>query len=215
MMIVPPERLGESDLLFGRPEVFAETWVSRKAFSLYEETPRPVSALFLVCTDIKVHFLTHGGGFLTAKHGDVIFIPKGTRYRVSVEGGTPNGIDTYTVNLDLWDRTGSSVLLCDRIALLSNDREGLLRLHFQKLNEAVHGGYESLMAIKALLYRLLDALVSANRSIPATYYSIRAGVEALRADWSKNERIEHYAALCGVSSTYFIAAFGSGPAKAR
>ena len=56
MMIVPPERLGESDLLFGRPEVFAETWVSRKAFSLYEETHVPFLPFFWYVPTLRFIF---------------------------------------------------------------------------------------------------------------------------------------------------------------
>ena len=160
--------LGGQDLFFGRPEVFAESWVSRKAFGQYRDRSRPVSALFMVCTDIKVHFFGQERAALTAVQGDVIFIPKGVRYHVQVEGGTPNRIDTYTVNLDLKGETGEDVLLSESISRLCNDREGALQPHFQKLNEAAHNGDPgSLLRIKSELYLLLDALSATVAASPA------------------------------------------------
>ncbi|MBE6702360.1 MAG: AraC family transcriptional regulator [Ruminococcaceae bacterium] len=212
--------LGGQDLFFGRPEVFAESWVSRKAFGQYRDRSRPVSALFMVCTDIKVHFFGQERAALTAVQGDVIFIPKGVRYHVQVEGGTPNRIDTYTVNLDLKGETGEDVLLSESISRLCNNREGALQPHFQKLNEAAHNGDPgSLLRIKSELYLLLDALSATVAASPAAYYAIRSGIEALRAEWNQSRRIEEYAALCGISNTYFCRCFrewcGKSPVEYR
>lgn len=212
--------LGGQDLFFSRPEIFAESWVSRKTFGQYRELSRPVSALFMVCTDIRVHFLGQEHTALTAIRGNVIFIPKGARYHVQVEGSTPGCIDTYTVNLDLKNEKGEDILLSESISLLCNDREGTLQSHFQKLNEVTHNGDPTgLLRIKSELYRLLDALSATATASPAAYYAIRSGIEALRAEWSQSRRIEEYATLCGISNTYFCRCFrewcGKSPVEYR
>ncbi|MBQ8357374.1 MAG: helix-turn-helix domain-containing protein [Clostridia bacterium] len=221
MRLIEPEDLRHADLFCGRPEVFPESWASRKHFSLYKETPRPCCALFFIKSDIRVSFFSHSGDTVIARRGDVVFIPQGALYHVSVEGGTPNCIDTYTVNFSLLDHAHESVILSEHIRLLSTRSEGLVELHFQKLNEAVHDSDEggNLLSVRAALYALLDAVVSAASGAPDAYYAIRRGADALCREWNRNEKIETYAALCGVSKAYFYRCFrewtGKSPVEYR
>lgn len=211
------DKLASADLFFGNVEVFPESWATRKHFTQYKENPRPCCALFLVRTDIQVSFFQRSGETVIAHGGAVVFIPAGVCYHVTVEGGTPNHIDTYTVNFKMYDAIGDTVTLADSITLLTNRSEGVIDLHFQKLSEAVHRS--AALKLRAELYGLLDALATTACGSPHTYYSIRAGAEALRLEWNRNEKIDKYAALCGVSATYFYRCFrqwsGKSPVEYR
>ncbi len=215
------EQLREQAVFFDPPEVFPESWISRRTFSQYKELPRPTSALFFVATDIRVCFFPHTGQALTARKGDVVYIPQGSRYHVEVSGGTPHRIDTYTVNFRLQRANGAPVSLDNEIGALAHDGEGSLGMHFQKLNEAVHGarGHGNALRAGAAFYGLLDAVVTLAAGLPGAYYSIRAGADALCRNWNRNERIAVYAAMCGVSETYFYRCFrewtGQSPIEYR
>lgn len=206
--------LSETEVNIAGIEVFAESWVSRKRFALYAETPRPCSALFCVCTDIRVSFCPVGGEPVAAKIGDIVYIPQGLCYRVSVEGGTANGIDTYTVNLRLTDEAGAPLRLGDAVTILTRAPDGRFVPFFARLYER-----RGLLQRKAELFTLLDALNAAESGQPAPYYPIRLGVEALRSEWNRSERIEKYAALCGLSEAYFYQCFrqwaGQSPVEYR
>ena len=220
MRIIEWKTLGEEDVLLGRPEVFPESWESRRGFALYKHDPRPCHALFFVKNDIRVSFFSQNGEELTAKKGDVLFIPQGSLYHVSVEGGTPGDIDTYTVNFTVRDSSGEILTVAERITLLCNGNENVLDMHFQKLFQAAHAGVGgSPLRLRTEFYDLLDALATVAVGHPDALYVIRGGAEALRNEWNRNEPIERYATLCNVSETYFYRCFrewcGQSPVEYR
>ncbi len=218
MRIVTLAELAETQIFFDAPEVFPESWATRKSFSHYKSTPRPCSALFFVKGDLRVHFFAQDGERITAKRGSVIYIPEGTCYHVQVEGGTRDSIDTYTVNHTLRDASGQVLMPAERISLLCEHAEATLGLHFQKLSEAVHQA-AGLLRIYGCTYTLLDAVITAAKGTSNAYYAIRLGVELLREEWHRNEKIEKYAALCGMSNAYFYRCFrawsGQSPVEYR
>lgn len=220
MRLIKLSDLCGEDLFFGRPEVFPESWESRPSFSQYKDNPRPCHALFFVKTDIRVEFFLKNDMPVTARKGDVVFIPQGSLYHVAVDGGTPDSIDTYTVNFGMQDHRGEALTLSERICVLCGNGVGVLDMHFQKLSQAAHIGTEiNLLRLRAELYTLLDAIVAAAAGLPDVYCIIRNGAEALRTEWNQSKPIERYAALCGISETYFYRCFrewsGKSPVEYR
>lgn len=220
MQLINIAELSQRPLFFSDPEVFPEAWDSRRSFSQYRSTPRPFHALFLICTQLNVCFYPQKGQPIYAKQGDVVFIPKHSLYFVEVEGGAPDGIDTYTVNFDMWDADRHELTLSEQIGILCNDLSGTLHMHFQKLSEAAHSGDErrSFLRLRAAFYGMLSAVAAAHEPSNG-YYAIREGAQALHSEWSRNEKIEKYAAMCGVSETYFYRCFrewaGKSPVEYR
>ncbi len=207
MRVIDTAELAQLALDFSDPEVFPEAWESRRFFSQYRNTPRPYHALFLIKAKLNVCFYPEHGQPICAQKGDVVFIPKHTLYHVKVEGGSPNGIATYTVNFDMRDGA-EEVTLAGQICILCNDGDGTLHMHFQKLSETAHSGdgHCNLLRLRAAFYGMLSA-VTAAQAPSNGYYAIREGVDALRTEWNRNEKMEKYAALCGVSETYFYRCF--------
>jgi AraC-like DNA-binding protein len=225
MRTVSPLALSSLDFFVRDTELFPESWTHRHSFSAYADTPRPVSALFLVATDIRVTFYPRRGEPVTATRGDLFFIPEGTRYSVKVAGGSENRIDTYTLNFRLLDPSGESLLFSERISPVARDERRHIEAQLGALGNALHridrhgelreGGF----AVRAELFRLFDLLASPERETDSEYYPIRAGVEALKNEWNLNRRIAEYAALSGVSETYFYRCFrrfsGKSPIEYR
>lgn len=210
-----------TDVRFRNLVVYPEAWTKRKSFSLYKNTPRPCSAFFFICTDITSVFLSDSGESVTARRGDVLYIPQNTMYHARI-GGTPSGqLDTYTVNFELLDETGEPLNLSDRITVLTHSGDDRFTLRTASLARAVRqiDGSRSLLKINAEFYSLLDAIVTAENDRSDKYYPIRIGAEALRSEWNRNERIEKYAEMCGVSNTYFYRCFrewsGRSPVEYR
>ena len=218
MHVISLSELGEKKVYFDDPEVFPESWATRKSFSHYKTVPRPCSALFFIKNDLQVHFYPANGTRITVKKGGAVYIPEGVCYHVQVEGGTPNGIDTYTVNHTLRDACGEVILPARTITLLCERAESSLDLHFQKLSEAIHQSAGQLR-IYGCMYTLLDAVITAAAGTGSAYYSIRIGVERLREEWYLNRKIEAYAKLCNMSNAYFYRCFrawsGQSPVEYR
>lgn len=225
MRILSPAALCSLDFHVRELEVFPESWTNRHGFSAYRDAARPTSALFLVATDIRVFFLPRGGEPIVATRGDLLFIPEGVRYTVRVEGGSVDRIDTYTLNFRLLDTRGEALLFFDRISPIARDERRHIEAQLGVLSNELHRidpqgeRRENGLRVRAELYRLLDLLVSPDSEADSEYYPIRAGVEALKNEWNENKRIAEYAALSGVSETYFYRCFrrfsGKSPIEYR
>lgn len=202
--------------------VFPAVWAERKQFSQYRATPRATSAFFLILSDVRGTFTSEDGTRVDIARGDVLYIPAGIRYRAEFQGGrSETRIDTFTVNFRLLDGTGDEVRLSDGFVCLTGGEGGRFDSYFHRLAESVHsvGEVGSTFRKKADFYALLDALLTHNDAQKDLYYPIRRGIEALRHDWNKNDRIEVYADLCGMSAGYFYRLFrratGMSPVEYR
>ena len=208
------------DINFQDMEIFPEAWIKKHTFTQYKTTPRPCSALVFVCTDIHVHFYPKGENSMTAVKGDLVWIPTGKCYSVEVDGDTGNRIDTYTLNFRLRDG-GEELLLAEDIRVLAREQDRLLETRIQAINNEKNLPPEqrNFLKIKSDFYALLDAIAGSAVENREKYYPIRVGVEALKREWNQNKKIGEYAAMCGVSSTYFYRCFrewaGKSPAEYR
>lgn len=209
-----------SNIDFDIIDVFPENWLHRKEFCLYKNEARPCSALFFVCSKIEVSFfLADGTPEVTARNGDVVFIPKGICYYARVSDDTSEKNDTYTVNLHFFDEQHKEFLLNDRIALLTSFQDNQQEPHLKKLCDAFHLERRNLAKTKGEFFLLLDLIDASATKNDIVYYSIRKGIETFREEWNKNEKIEKYAQLSGVSVTYFYRCFrkwsGKSPVEYR
>lgn len=226
MNIIPLAELRYRNVDFEIADIFPENWAQRKEFSLYYKKERPISALFFVCSDIEVTFASVAGQVITARHGDIVFIPKKSRYRVSVLGKTGMKIDTYTINFKLLDESGDEALLGGGISILTNRQDNLFDLHLKNLFDTFYRiekigdkGARNMTKTKGEFFILLDLIAESESRCKDFYYPIRKGVELFCEEWNLNERIEKYASVCGMSETYFYRCFrkwsGSSPIEYR
>lgn len=224
MRTLSPESLVSTDFFIRDLEIFPESWTRRNSFSQYEQTPRPISAFFLVATDICVTFYPTRGRRITARQGDLIYIPAGITYHVLVEGGSENRIDTYTLNFCLLDDAKAPLLFSERIEVIARDEKRRLETHLSELNNEMHRTDTSkvphgTLRARSLFYRILEFLTQEAPRAEAFYYPIREGAERLKNEWNQNKPIAVYAALSGVSETYFYRCFrrfsGKSPIEYR
>lgn len=220
MKTISVHELCYSDIDFQIADIFPENWLQRKEFSLYKTKPRPCSALFFVCSDIEIFFFqADGTPGITARNGDVVFIPQGIRYYVRVFGVTGEKIDTYTINLHIYDELRNELFLNDRITLLTQYKDNQLEISLKKLSHTFHQEKRNLAKTKGEFFLLLDLIRSSLTQNDEFYYPIRKGAEAFCQEWNKNEKIEKYAQMSGVSVTYFYRCFkkwaGKSPVEYR
>lgn len=206
-------------------EIFKAVWGKRNRWLGYSERKRPRAALFLALSSVVARFVEDSGREVTATCGDVVYIPSGINYRVFFsDGDEHNSIESYTIDFVLADCHGEEVLISDRIinlagdALILADTARKLDEEYHSLSVRLHGESSAItLKTKTLFYSLLCAVSDA--SLRSEEYPLRRGVEALRRDFNKNEKIDDYAALCGMSTGYFYHVFkkwsGKSPVEYR
>lgn len=201
-------------------DIFPEKWERLKSFSLYKDKPRPCSALFFVCSDMEVSFFLADGRFLlTAKDGDVVYIPVGANYYACVEKNADNEIGTYTVNLHFQDEHHKEFVLADQVSLLARRNDNFYDMHLKNLYGMFYQTRRNLLRINGETFLLLDELKNASNQDDKGYYPIRNGVKAFCEEWNKSRRVDDYAQIDGVSVTYFYRCFrrwsGKSPVEYR
>lgn len=226
MKAVSISTLCHMDFDFEIFDIFPANWIQRKEFFLYKQKERPFSALFFVKTDIEVSFFPSESPTVSAKKGDIVFIPCGCRYSVRVEGNTGEKIDTYTINFDLRDEEKNLLTLSDHISILANRQDALWDVRLKNLADTFYriehrDGMKArnFAKIKGDFFLLLNEIANATAQDNEFYYPIRKGMEVFCEEWNQNEKIEKYAKLCGISVTYFYRCFrkwaGSSPVEYR
>ncbi len=199
--------------------VFPENWSRSFQYARYQDAPRPMSGLFIVCSDVEVRYYPKDAPVVVAGKGDVLFIPRGVHYRAEVLGGKGDGIATYTLNFHLLSPEGEELLLADHICVIAHREDGLFAARAAALSGAVHRvESHSRLKIQAALYLFLDALAASAEELQEDH-AIRPGCEALRSEWNRNRKIEEYAAMCGMSPACFYRTFrrcmGKSPVEYR
>ena len=214
--------LRENDIAFSNIEIFPESWSRRNGFYGYSHTPRPLFALFFVCTDIEATFCPEYGENVSASRGDVIFIPRGAIYSVMIDCKTKEKVDTYTVNFginNVENAKGNLPTSPVRVANLPVEMFERYCKNLEAVLTRIEGERSDHIKIRTALYALLDATLVAEPELLAEYYPIRAGIEAIKREWSANEKIEKYARMCGISAAYFYRCFrkwcGKSPVEYR
>ena len=194
-------------------EIFPEGWEKQREFSLYKNKARPCSALFFIFGEMEVFFYSDTET-VTAKKGDVVFIPEGICYYVTILRSAGTRVGTYTVNFDLLDESRHKLLLSDRIKVILSRQDNLFEKRLKVLSDTVHrlddiGNRECHNKIRAKgeFLLLLDEITDTLAMSDDSYYPIRHGIDAFCDEWNKNERIEKYASICGISETYFYRCF--------
>lgn len=227
MKTVPLPSLCYLDFDVRITDIFPENWLRHKEFSLYKSRPRPVSALFFICSDRTVTFTsTDDKPTVTAKRGDVVFIPEGCRYYAQIDGENRKSIDTYTVNLQFFDEERTNFLLADCITILTHRQDNAQELSLRRICDAFHSRTSpvedqrrNMAKAKSELFSLLDLIGTGAFQSDDDFYPIRRGAEAFCEEWNKNEKIEKYAQMSGVSVTYFYRCFrkwsGKSPIEYR
>ena len=186
-------------------ECHRQIWRDGSRWLGYAERPRGASGLLLSCSSMEAEFTLNDGEVMTARGGDAVYIPHGTRYSVTFKngGGEP---DSYTVNFDLFDKRGERLIFCDKIKIF----DGAASQRCITAAGALSAAYifsANRLKLQLYLLEVLDAFSECFERQSEYYYPIRRGVAALLEEWDKNEKIARYAELCGISESSFYLCF--------
>lgn len=215
--ICTPRELSDEYLTLKLIECHRQSW-SRSVWLGYEKEPRFADGFLIICSDIAVRLCDNSGRVLTARRGDCVYVPKGTRYTVSFEGGG-HRTDVYTVNFILCDRDGCELRLSEKMDILTNDVGAECYTAASYLADSVIGYKQNALRLQARFFTLLDLILEMKEERSELFYPIRRGVELMEREWNKNYDISRYSQECGMSETSFYTRFkewsGTSPVKYR
>ena len=198
-------------------ESVRQIWESGKEWRGFSDTMRPMSGISVFVSDVKGVYTFEDRPSVTARKGDIVYIPKGEKYKVRfLDGGFDP--DVYTVNFNLFDFYGEEILLEKSFALFSGISTAKIEELAARLSDAMlfEDGYLKIQSLFFAFLNDLSYLVSSNKQ---EYNPVSQGAELICAEWNKNRRISEYAEICGISEggfyLHFKAWYGKSPVEYR
>lgn len=196
-------------------ECHRQSW-SRSVWLGYENEPRFADGFLLICSDIHVELCDCDGYTLLARRGDCVYVPKGTRYTVSFEGGG-HGTDLYTVNFILSDRENREIRLSEKMDILTEGTGAECYTAASALADSLIAYKPNTVRQQMRFFELLDSLLECDAERSEVFLPIRRGVKLLEKEWNLNYDVCRYARECGMSETSFYVRFkewsGTSPVK--
>ena len=215
--ICTPKELSEEFMSLSLVECHRQSW-SRSVWLGYENEPRFADGFLLICSDIRVELCDCDGYTLLAKRGDCVYVPKGTRYTVSFEGGG-HGTDLYTVNFILSDRESREIRLSEKMDILTEGIGAECYTAASALADSLIAYKSNTVRQQMRFFELLDCILECDAERSEVFLPIRRGVKLLEKEWNLNHDVCRYAQECGMSETSFYVRFkewsGTSPVKYR
>lgn len=185
----------------------------------YTEKPRPNSGFMFIYSPIDVTFHMKDSS-ITAKNGDIVYIPRDLYYRVFIENTIPpESPNSYVVNFNLYDEQNNELFLDDSIRIITNIIPRTFYKEIELLSYVAHDVIKNQLKINSAFLTLLNSVIEASDLRTKAFYPIRHGCLLLQKEWNLNEHISKYAAVCNISETHFNALFkswsGMTPTKYR
>ncbi len=168
------------------------------AFSSIDR-PKKQDMLLLV-RNCQTKYTTKSGKVLDTNDGDVVYVPKGSQYRVECVKDSPNS-SSLQINFLLFDQQNSPFILADEIIIFKTQNP-MVRSLFEKSvmlskNATVYPTIQ-----KAVLFELLCTLAEGN-GVLSSNSIIDAGINYLLSHYTENPSVSFLASLCYVSDEYF------------
>ncbi|MEE0969422.1 MAG: AraC family transcriptional regulator [Clostridia bacterium] len=200
--------------------VTPQTWSVNKNYSGHASSPRPESGFLLASEGTALNYHMPDGRTLTVEDGDMLYLPKGSVYSMTVNRSDDNvWIHDYLINFDLYDKEGRYVLLSETPFIMSNEKQTSVASAVLELSGACHSLRQSPLKIKQLFYTLLEQLLRNTMNKTYEYYPILKAVKYLEKNWNQNVKICELAEMCDMSESNFRKVFskwaGMGPVEYR
>lgn len=179
------------------------------------------SHAFLYIREGEAVFCDNSGRTLTAANGCLVFLPKGTVYRMRYSAAATTFV---LVNFDLLDRHGVDVLFSETVSVVAHDDETLgiakIMLKFEQCSASKN--VSSVLRRKELCYRIFERI---SDSLPGisdeadVSRQIVKGVRLLKQTYLENLPVVAYADASHISVSrfreLFQKQFGMSPVKYR
>ena len=193
MIVVDPFRLGGIDLNIFSVVAAKQRWEMAEAFSRLDKG-RSDHGLMLLLSG-SAEYTDSDGSMLSAKAGDVIYVPKGKRYTVRFREGTENVL----INFLMSDGMGRGLMLGDDIFCVAHSASREIKKRFAAIADSYRGSGEP-FSQKAEMYRLLGLLLTpAHESADV----IERCVAYIDSHYGELEGVAGLAEMCGYGETAF------------
>lgn len=215
--IVPFDEMRCSDFSLKNPSALKQDyWDKYKVYSCLNQ-PKPDNT-FLLINDCKADVLSNNGS-LTAKKGDLLYMPKGAEYRIDFNEAKNGDIHSIVLHFDLFDENGEEFIFSGNNVTKFRTSIDVVNFAFDAAEEFNKKDYSPSRLhrdIYGIIYEIFQ--VDSKREVNKYLMTIEKGVELL-SDSQCDLSISEIAKICMVSECYFRRLFykcyGKSPVRFR
>ena len=176
-------------------------WEEKLLFRM--QSPRPTSALlYAEGCDLEYIF---ADGRLTAKKGEIVYIPQGSVYTTRFIGARKDRISTILIEFVTLLPDKEPFVFCASPAVVSGNAGGVSE-YFAEMVRLFKAPVSSPSLKKSVLYRILSAIGYEERTaglLMTEFAPIAEGIMYMENDINQEKNISQIAELCHVSPSYF------------
>lgn len=211
MSIQKLRRLFGEDIGISKVVCYAQRWNEGFVYPNYLSGPRPDHGLAFVMSD-SVEYTLEDESVIKAVAGDIVYLPRGSKYKIGFGKQSDTGTDMYLINFML-DRE------CDvrTPIILMHDASFSLVSDFAKAVKVYNRSVRASLALKSNVYRILDSVIFKNYSAFSDKNAVEMGVLYIENNIDKSIGITELASFCHMSESTFRREFtkhtGMSPLK--
>jgi AraC-like DNA-binding protein len=147
------------------------------------------------------------GEVFSAEHGDIVYIPSGKEYVLTINERDERYGCTYGINFLIFDEQNQRLILKNNKVIQYSDTKRMLDM-FKEMSNISESGLRSYAQLQAGFYGIIVALSENVKNKDINRYSvIEAGIRYLENDPVLQKSIKEIATLSNVSHNYFCRLF--------
>ena len=171
--------------------------------------------LILYVKDCKTKYITKDKKIITTKPGQVVYIPKGSQYKVDCTHALSENSSTLQINFHLYDKDFNPCCISDEIRVFSTENHEMPAL-FEKALFSDGDFLNFPTEKKSILYNIIN-LLSLEEVRGKSNKIIEPGIEYIHTNYHRKCSVAEIAKLCHISEEYFRKLFkkqtGKNPAE--
>lgn len=182
-----------------------QTWESYRTWDCLNNPKKNDLLLFL--NHCNVTYRMKNGEVFSAGHGDIIYVPSGKEYTLTIDDRDELRGCTYGINFLVFDESYKRIYLKNNQIISYSDTK-FIRDLFIKMSVISEAGSRSYAQLQALFYQIIVALSENVKTKDINNYMIiEQGIRYLETDPSLEKSVAEIAKMCNVSQNYFCRLF--------
>lgn len=202
MKLIPFEKLYNTEFLISEPIAKRQYWFQRG--NTYNAMGKPkISHTLLWCQNCSVVITDKSGKVLTVKQNQIVYMAKGSEYRLDFFDTDPSRADTIVIHFQMTDLNGEDIIPSTIPMICMKDVDLSFAMLINSMADEFKNNIVCVPELKSSIYKLLSAICQKRkkRAIKNKYTCIYTGIKLL--EQNNDMKIGDIAEICGVSECYF------------
>lgn len=202
MKLIPFEKLYNTEFLISEPIAKRQYWFQRG--NTYNAMGKPkISHTLLWCQNCSVVITDKSGKVLTVKQNQIVYMAKGSEYRLDFFDTDPSRADTIVIHFQMTDLNGEDIIPTTMPMICMKDVDLSFSMLINSMADEFKNNIVCVPELKSSIYKLLSAICQKRkkRAIKNKYTCIYTGIKLL--EQNNDMKIGDIAEICGVSECYF------------